>query len=167
MTDSTAPGRLVADRPAAAAGPTLAEKVLLAAAGVGFVHHVDHVLRYDHSGWPFRPDVTPFTFSLVAYPLLIGALLLRSRPWLRVAIVAAVLLATQAAHVFVETPADQFGTWANGVSADPDALGAPNLLGVASPALGVLAAGWSLLLSVVLGAALHLLVRDARRGGER
>ncbi|CAA9449301.1 MAG: hypothetical protein AVDCRST_MAG01-01-4397 [uncultured Rubrobacteraceae bacterium] len=66
------------------AGLTLAEKVLLLAMAVSLVHHVDHVLRRDHSGWPFTPDVTPFTYSLVAYPVLIAVLLLRSRPWLRV-----------------------------------------------------------------------------------
>jgi hypothetical protein len=29
------------------------------------LHHVDHVLRFDHSGWPFKAEVTPFTFSLL------------------------------------------------------------------------------------------------------
>ena len=41
---------------------------------VGFAHHTDHVLRVDHSGWPFRHDVNPFTFSLLAYPILLFAL---------------------------------------------------------------------------------------------
>jgi hypothetical protein len=31
--------------------------------GVGLLHHIDHVLRVDHSGWPFRSDVNPFTLS--------------------------------------------------------------------------------------------------------
>lgn len=142
--------------------PTAAEKVLLVAIAVSFVHHVDHVLRRDHSGWPFVPDVTPFTFSLVAYPVLVGVLLLRARPWLRVGLVAVLLAATQAAHIFVETPADQYGTWATGSSTDPETYGMPNLLGVASPLLGLVAAGWSLLLSAVAVAALVLLVREAR-----
>lgn len=43
------------------------EKALAAATCVGFLHHVDHVLRVDHSGWPFVSTVTPFTFSLIVY----------------------------------------------------------------------------------------------------
>jgi hypothetical protein len=41
------------------------EKSLLLAAALATLHHVDHVLRVDHSGWPFLRQVTPFTFSLV------------------------------------------------------------------------------------------------------
>jgi hypothetical protein len=48
----------------------------LALAVVGGLHFVDHVIRgslvvthhldpnWDHSGWPFEPQVTVFTFSL-------------------------------------------------------------------------------------------------------
>ncbi len=42
---------------------------------VGLAHHTDHVLRVDHSGWPFLHDVNPFTFSLLAYPILLFVLL--------------------------------------------------------------------------------------------
>ena len=39
----------------------------------GLLHHVDHVVRGKHSGWPFVEEVTPFTFSLLVYgPLLPG-----------------------------------------------------------------------------------------------
>jgi hypothetical protein len=38
---------------------------------LGVLHHVDHVFRGNHSGWPFAPSVTPFTFSLLIYPLLL------------------------------------------------------------------------------------------------
>lgn len=38
--------------------------------------------------------------------------------------------------MFWETPADQYGTWARGMSWLPTALGRPNLLGIASPVLG-------------------------------
>ena len=37
----------------------------------GLLHHADHVFRGNHSGWPFTANVTPFTFSLLIYPLLI------------------------------------------------------------------------------------------------
>ena len=32
--------------------------ILVAALAVGLIHHMDHVLRFDHSGWPFRPEVS-------------------------------------------------------------------------------------------------------------
>ena len=148
------------DRPFPAS--TAGERLLLAAIVVGFVHHVDHVLRADHSGWPFLPQATPFTISLVAYPLLLAALFARNRPWLRAAFVASVLVATQAAHIVVETPYHQFATWAYGASPDPAFDAMPNLLGVASPALGLVAAGWSILLSGLLAATVVAFVRDAR-----
>jgi hypothetical protein len=37
----------------------------------GVLHHVDHVVRGNHSGWPFIEEVTPFTFSLLFYALLV------------------------------------------------------------------------------------------------
>lgn len=30
-------------------------------------HHVYHVVRGNHSGWPFQDHVSPFTFSLLVY----------------------------------------------------------------------------------------------------
>jgi hypothetical protein len=37
---------------------------------LGVAHHVDHVVRGNHVGWPLTPEINPFTFSLVVYPLL-------------------------------------------------------------------------------------------------
>jgi hypothetical protein len=65
-------------------------------------------------------------------------------------------------HALVEPPADQYGTWANGTSAVPHALGQPNLLHTASPILGALSVTISSLLSVAVLAALVLLAREAR-----
>src|SRR3712207_6789914 len=45
----------------------------------GFFHHVDHVVRGNHSGWPFQEAVTPFTFSLLIYALLLPGLYLTAR----------------------------------------------------------------------------------------
>ena len=42
----------------------------------GFFHHVDHVVRGNHSGWPFEEALTPFTFSLLIYALLLPGLYL-------------------------------------------------------------------------------------------
>src|SRR4028118_2042043 len=40
------------------------------------MHHTDHVVRGNHSGWPFQEAVTPFTFSLLIYALLLPGLYL-------------------------------------------------------------------------------------------
>ena len=37
---------------------------------LGAAHHVDHVVRGNHVGWPITPEVNPFTYSLLIYPLL-------------------------------------------------------------------------------------------------
>ncbi|MFC7070141.1 hypothetical protein [Halobaculum lipolyticum] len=38
---------------------------------LGLAHHLDHVIRGNHVGWPITPDVNPFTYSLVIYPLVV------------------------------------------------------------------------------------------------
>jgi hypothetical protein len=121
------------------------------------------VLRADNSGWPFTPEVTPFTISLLVYPIFaLDFLLLRRRPWVRVALVAGLFVALQVVHAVYEPPADQYGTWANGVSSVAHARGRPNLLDIASPALGVLSVAVSTLLSVAVLVALVLLIGEAR-----
>ena len=109
----------VRNRPAALASGRLTrgEWLLLAVVALTFTHHLDHVLRADNSGWPFTPEVTPFTISLLVYPIFtLDFLLLRRRPWVRVGLVAVLFVALQVAHIVYEPPADQYGTWANGVS---------------------------------------------------
>lgn len=142
------------------------ERALLVVVGLAFLHHVDHVLRADNSGWPFTPDVTPFTVSLVVYPtFLLDFLTLRKRTWIRVGLVAVLFLALLAVHAVLETPADQYGTWANGISSVAHAQGRPNLLEIASPALGVVSVAISIALSTMVLVALILLVGEARRAG--
>jgi hypothetical protein len=142
---------------------TRGEGMLLAVVALAFAHHVDHVLRADNSGWPFTPEVTPFTISLLVYPIFaLDFLLLRRRPWVRVALVAGLFVALQVAHAVYEPPTDQYGTWANGVSSVAHARGRPNLLDTASPALGVLSVAVSTLLSVAVLVALVLLIGEAR-----
>jgi hypothetical protein len=138
--------------------------VLLAASTViGLLHHADHVLRADHSGWPFTPHLTPFTPSLLAYALLYGAYHFRARPRVSAALVGALLVFVLLAHVFIETPYQQYDVWATGVSHLPHAMGQPNLLHLTSPALGVAAAALSVLLSVMLLATVLSFWADARR----
>ena len=77
-------------------GPlTRSEWLMLLSGGLGVLHHIDHILRFDHSGWPFRDIVTPFTYSLLVYPLLAVAFFWRSRVWSRFAIVLLIFLLTQ------------------------------------------------------------------------
>ena len=76
----------------------------------------------------------------------------------RVGLVA-ILVALQVTHAIVEPPADQYGTWANGTSAVPHAVGQPNLLHSASSVLGASSVAVSSLLSVAVLAALVLPTR--------
>ncbi len=65
----------------------------------GVLHHIDHVVRGNHSGWPFREEVTPFTFSLLVYALLLPGIYMNLRGlvaagwWLFTATVALALVA--------------------------------------------------------------------------
>ena len=42
-------------------------------------HHVDHVVRGNHVGWPVTAEVNAFTYSLAIYPLILGGLFLYRR----------------------------------------------------------------------------------------
>lgn len=44
---------------------------LWAIAVFAVLHHVDHVLRADNRGWPFQPEVTPFTWFKPGAPALV------------------------------------------------------------------------------------------------
>ncbi|TKD52912.1 hypothetical protein [Sphingomonas baiyangensis] len=125
--------------------------LLIAAICVGLAHHVDHVLRVDHSGWPFTPRVTPFTFSLAAYPVLLFALLGPARLfWWRWALMVAGTAFTLFAHVRIETPRMQYAMWAFNRSLEPHLAGVRNLCGIESGALGWLSMGVSMALNVLL-----------------
>lgn len=139
------------------------EVALLFVVGLAFLHHIDHVLRADNSGWPFTPHVTAFTVSLLIYPIFVADfLLLRTRPRLRAGLAGFLFVALVGAHTFIETPAMQYGTWAAGRSSAPHAFGHENLLGLASPALGVASVAVSALLSLAVLAAVWLLAAEAR-----
>lgn len=64
----------------------------------GILHHTDHVIRGNHSGWPFQEEVTPFTFSLLVYALLLPGIFMNLRGrvaagwWLFTAVVALALI---------------------------------------------------------------------------
>jgi hypothetical protein len=46
------------------------------AAFMSLGHHIDHMIRGNHVGWPLTEHVTPFTYSLGVYPLIILGLYL-------------------------------------------------------------------------------------------
>ena len=57
----------------------IAEALVALALALSLGHHLDHVLRGQHLGWPLTDEVTPFTYSLVIYPLaLLGFVLTRT-----------------------------------------------------------------------------------------
>jgi hypothetical protein len=143
---------------------TRSEWFMLFSSGLGILHHIDHVLRFDHSGWPFRDIVTPFTYSLLVYPLLVVAFFWRRGGWSRFAIVLLIFLFTLAAHTFLETPGQQYCVWAYNASCTTgNAAGMPNLLGLRSPFMGVAAVLLSFALSGMLIGTCVSLFLDARR----
>ena len=142
---------------------TLAEKLLIAVIPLGMLHHLDHVLRADNSGWPFQPHVTPFTFTLLVYVLDVTVLLARSKPWYRVGVVGMDLALVLLTHIFIEPPSHIYATWAYNASPAPHAAGEPNLLNVQSPALGVAALVLVAALLVGLLATWIAFIREARQ----
>lgn len=54
-------------------------KLAALATAFGIGHHIDHLLRADHLGWPLISEVTPFTYSLGIYPFIVVGLYLHAR----------------------------------------------------------------------------------------
>ncbi len=108
-----------------------AERLVLVTTALALVHHVDHVLRVDNNGWPFRSEVTLFTYSFLVYVIIAVVWRARGRPRLRIGMSAVLALFTTLAHGWLDSPSAQYVTWA----ARPEA----NWLAVSSPVLGVLA----------------------------
>ncbi len=135
---------------------THAEKLALITTVLAVLHHIDHILRVDHSGWPFRHDVTPFTFSLLVYVIIAAVLFARGWPRTRLVLAAVLALFPTFAHIFLETPADQYRTWA----ARPDV----NLVAVESPILGAAAVLVTVLLSVLAAWTFVAFARERIRG---
>lgn len=139
-------------------------RLLFAVFALGILHHIDHVLRVDHSGWPFREVVTPFTFSLFAYPILLFALFGPHRWfWTRWALLAAGMASTLFAHIRIESPQMQYAMWAYNRSLEPELWNIRNLCGVESGFLGVLAVVVSMALNVTLVTAVVAMLADGLR----
>jgi hypothetical protein len=100
---------------------------------------------------------------LYVYPLLGVAFCCRRSGWSRFAILLLILLLTQSAHIFLETPIQQYWVWAYNASCTTGkAAGLPNLLGLRSPFMGAAAVLLSFALSGALIATCILLFLDAR-----
>jgi hypothetical protein len=128
---------------------------------IGLIHHTDHVLRVDHSGWPFRADVNPFTFSLLAYPISLFALLGPARLfWLRWLVLLVGAGFTLSAHFMIETPGMQYAMWAHNHSLEPQQPDTHNLLGLQSTALGLVAVGVSMTLNLLVVAGVLSMLWD-------
>jgi hypothetical protein len=141
--------------PDAAAPLSTAERLAIATTVVGILHHADHVLRYDHSGWPLRSDVTPFRYSLLVYVLIAAIFLLREHRRTRAALAFVLFVFPTAAHVILETPLNQYDTWVH----KPDV----NLLHASSAALGATAVAITLLLSALALATFVAFFREASK----
>ncbi|WPB59108.1 hypothetical protein [Xylophilus sp. GOD-11R] len=142
----------------------LTTRLLVLAAVFSLAHHLDHVLRVDHSGWPFKPQVTPFTFSLLAYPMMAFALWGPWRFfWTRWTLLALGTAFTLYAHSALESPLMQYRMWADNCSADPAFSDVRNLLDRRSPTAGVLAVLVSMSLNLLAMAATWSMLVDGRR----
>ncbi|SNR53300.1 hypothetical protein [Blastococcus mobilis] len=152
-------------RRAARDGKVLRRRTLLIAwitIVLASLHFIDHVIRgyyvidhgldpsWNHSGWPFLPDVTPFTASLVGVYGLLGVgiwLTSRDRVGARYWLTAAVLLAALVIVVhFVgpraETPTVIYRSW------DDPVLGVLAVLDTVAIIAAVLAMGLNAVLWV-------------------
>jgi hypothetical protein len=121
--------------------PYLRSDILVAVTlGFGVIHHTDHVLRANHSGWPFTRRVTPFTYSLAIYPIIGAGYFLDAGPLSWVVLDGVASIGLLLAHTIIEPPHDQHRPWSRG----------DNLLGVTSPVLGRLSQAFSVGLSLSL-----------------
>ncbi len=139
---------------------TRAEQLLIVSTVIGLLHHTDHVLRIDHSGWPFLPNFSPFTISLIVYPIIVSIFLIK-RPWYRFGAALFIFIAVTATHIAIEPPTHLYHTWTYG-SDLPWAYGQISLLGVQSPVLGVISVIISLTLSLVLLVTTIALYKEAK-----
>ncbi|MBA2665053.1 MAG: hypothetical protein H0U74_22390 [Bradymonadaceae bacterium] len=115
--------------------------LLFTTIGFGAMHHVDHVLRSNHSGFPFKAQVTPFTGSLLVYPALLIPYFLDAGPNVSLIVTSLIYAGTQFAHIVLEPPSDLYGTWQN-----PEV----NLLETTSPTLGRISQVVSIGLSIAM-----------------
>lgn len=145
----------------------LVQKLVLVIIVLGLLHHLDHVGRVDHSSWPARPELGPFTFTLLIYPVLVWMIFARLGGWTRVVGLGLVSLFTLLAHTLIEPPQQIYRTWADNLSTpaplytvDADKL--HNIFNAEYPVLGALATVVTIALTVLLLVAWAVSIRDLR-----
>jgi hypothetical protein len=131
------------------------ETLTLVTLGFGVLHHTDHVVRDNHSGFPFTSHLTPFTPTLIVYPLVLGGLALDAGPLYWTIFDAAAFVGVIAVHITLEPLPDVYTPWADGT----------NLIGTRSPTMGVVALTILGGLTLGLGASLVSSIGDGRRYG--
>lgn len=141
---------------------TSSEKWLFFTFILSLLHHIDHILRIDHSGFPFLSRVSPFTYSLFVYLIFLVIALFRKQPWYRVIGTLMLFLFATIAHIFFEPMKDKFHTWAYGSNLKYH-IGEQNMLGYNSKFLGVCSIVLAILLSLSLLLTLVLFIKEARR----
>ena len=141
----------MADNMSVFARSSPAERLTLVTTALALVHHVDHVLRVDNNGWPFRSEVMPFTYSFLVYAIIGIVWFTRGWPRLRVA-ASAIMASATLAHLWLDTPAAQYITWA----ARPEA----NWLAASSPVLGGMAVLLTFLVPIAAVGAFVAFVRS-------
>jgi len=129
--------------------------LVAATTAFGLGHHVDHLIRGNHVGWPVTAELTPFTWSLGFYPvILLGALLARRGavgPGFWAALTAVGFLFVGLTHfgpAAAEPPADILGAYR-------------------SPLAGRFALGWLIAFLAALLATAVYSARRWRRGRSR
>jgi hypothetical protein len=138
------------------------EKWLCFTFALSLLHHIDHILRIDHSGWPLLPRVSPFTYSLLVYPVFLIIAVSRKKPWYRVIATSVLFLFATISHIFFEPMKDKFHTWAYGSNLKYH-IGEQNMLGYNSKFLGVCSIALAILLSLSLLVTLVLFIKDTRQ----
>jgi hypothetical protein len=122
---------------------------------LGVLHHTDHVLRDNHSGFPFTKNVNEFTASLAIYPIILSGHFFDLGPNYWITVDSAALIGLGLAHTLIEPPSHQHDPWANG----------SNLLGVESKVLGRTSQAVSVLLWVGIAAHLGSSIADGIQCG--
>jgi hypothetical protein len=135
-------------------------RYLMVVIALGLLHHIDHALRWDHSGWPLRGDthvpgagiVTPFTYSLLIYPIFLSMFFIGSKVY-RIFAGLVPLALVLWAHLTIEPVPHIYHTWADNRVPGGTFEGFPNLLDYDSPVVG----GLAVILLFTLGIALAIL----------
>lgn len=135
---------------------SLAEKILAVSLPFGVLHHIDHVLRVDHSGWPFQSEISPFTFTLLIYPAIYLVHKYKDKKKFVASVLGFISIFLIFAHTMTEPPQQVYTTWAQNISTDAPLFrssGERNLLNQKLPLIGFI--------SVSIHAAITLLILSA------